>query len=217
MREMVKDRMIASKVAVVARGLPLGKMASLSDALFRGGMTLIEITFDQAHPDTWTDTAEAIRLINERFDGKMIAGAGTVLTCEQVRIAHAADAQYISSPNIDPDVIALTRALGMLSLPGALSPTEIVSAYDRGADLVKVFPAGTGGPDYIRAIRLPLAHIPLTVAGGVSLENAAAFIRVGAKMVGVGGNLVNREWIAGGEFDRITALAHQYVKAVKSI
>lgn len=216
MRETMLARLLASKVAVVARGLTYPKMAALADALLKGGLDVIEIAFDPSQKDRWKDTADAIAHLSERFGSRIALGAGTVLCAEQVRLAHEAGAGFVSSPNANPEIIALTRSLTLLSLPGALTPGEIVTAHTQGADIVKVFPAGSVGPDYLKAVRAPLPHIPLSAVGGVSLDNAADFLRAGAMFVGVGGNLVNKEWVAAGEFDRITALAHQYVKAVKT-
>jgi 2-dehydro-3-deoxyphosphogluconate aldolase/(4S)-4-hydroxy-2-oxoglutarate aldolase len=189
-------------------------MVALADALLRGGVRLVEITFNQAQPDSWADTARSIRLIGERFAGRMLAGAGTVMTLEQLRLAADAGARYIISPNVDVAVIRETRKLGLASLPGALTPTEIAAAHDAGADAVKVFPAGSLGPDYIRAIRAPLCHIPLLAVGGVTEKNCAGFVAAGCAGVGVGGNLVNKQWIQDGKFDDITALARTYTLAL---
>jgi 2-dehydro-3-deoxyphosphogluconate aldolase/(4S)-4-hydroxy-2-oxoglutarate aldolase len=203
------DRIIA-----IVRGLAPEPMVALADALLRGGVRLVEITFNQAQPDSWADTARSIRLIGERFAGRMLAGAGTVMTLEQLRLAADAGARYIISPNVDVAVIRETRKLGLASLPGALTPTEIAAAHDAGADAVKVFPAGSLGPDYIRAIRAPLCHIPLLAVGGVTEKNCAGFVAAGCAGVGVGGNLVNKQWIQDGKFDDITALARTYTLAL---
>ena len=112
-------------------------------------------------------------------------------------------------------VIARTRELGMVSMPGALTPTEIVKAYNAGADIVKVFPIGNLGAGYLKAVKAPLSHIPMAAVGGVNEKNAADFIKAGAAGLGVGGNLVNKEWIANGEWDKITALAQAFTDAVK--
>ncbi len=203
------DRIIA-----IVRGLPPEPMEALAGALLRGGVRLVEITFNQAKPDSWADTARSIRLIGERFEGRMLAGAGTVMTLEQLQMAADAGARYIISPNTNAAVIRETRRLGLVSLPGALTPTEIAAAHDAGADAVKVFPAGDLGPEYIRAIRAPLCHIPLLAVGGITDKNCAEFIAAGCAGVGVGGNLVNKLWIEEGKFDNITALARAYTLAL---
>lgn len=154
-------------------------------------------------------------MLKEKFAGKIIPGAGTVITLEQLQMAYDAGAQYIISPNVDVEIIRRTKELGLISLPGAMTPSEIVEAYKAGADFVKVFPVGNLGPAYIKALKAPLSHIPLMAVGGVNEKNAADFLKAGASGLGVGGNLVNKEWIANGEWEKITALAAEFVKAVQ--
>lgn len=202
------------KLIAIVRGIEADALARLVRALHAGGISLVEVTFDQARPGTWADTAQAIAMIDREFGGKVLPGAGTVLTPEQLALAAEAGARYIISPNIDEDVIAETRERGLVSIPGAYTPTEVVQAYDMGGHIVKLFPAGGLGPDYIRAVKAPLAHIPLMAVGGVTEQNAAAFLRAGAEGLGVGGNLVNREWIRQGEWGRIQAAAEAYAAAV---
>ena len=142
----------------------------------------------------------------------MAVGAGTVTSAALAELAHSAGAQFIVSPDTDPAVIRRTKELGMCAMPGAMTPSEIKTAYEAGADFVKVFPASVLGTEYIRAIRGPLGHIPLLAVGGISEENAAAFLQAGCVGVGVGGKLVNRDWIAAGQWDSITQLARQLVE-----
>lgn len=138
----------------------------------------------------------------------MAVGAGTVTSTALAELAHSAGAQFIVSPDTDPAVIRRTKELGMCAMPGAMTPSEIKTAYEAGADFVKVFPASVLGPEYIRAIRGPLGQIPLLAVGGVSEGNAAAFLQAGC----AGGKLVNRDWIAAGQWDSITQLARQLVE-----
>lgn len=210
----VMERIRADKIVAIVRGLEGRHMLALAGALYEGGITMIEVTFDQKDPEKWQDTCSAIKLISEAYAGRMLVGAGTVMTEEQVRLAHAAGAKYIISPDTNPDVIRLTKELGLVSLPGAMTPTECVTAYNAGADAVKVFPAGQLGPAYIKAIRAPLSHIPMLAVGGVNEKNAADFINAGCIGLGVGGMLVNAELVKNGEFDKISALAREYIKAV---
>ena len=174
----------------------------------------MEVTFDQSDTAAHAQTAAAIHAIKAHMGERMLVGAGTVTTPSLVEMAKEAGAEYIVSPDIRPAVIERTRELGMVSLPGALTPTEINNAYDAGADFVKVFPAAQLGPAYIKAVRGPLNHIPLLAVGGVNEKNIADFIKAGCCGAGVGGNLVNKQWIAAGEWDRITALAKEFVEAV---
>ncbi|MBE5771273.1 MAG: bifunctional 4-hydroxy-2-oxoglutarate aldolase/2-dehydro-3-deoxy-phosphogluconate aldolase [Clostridiales bacterium] len=211
----VKNEIASRKLIAIVRGLPGEQLEGLANALLAGGITLMEITFNQQKPETWSQTADGIRMLCEKFAGKIIAGAGTVVTQEQLTMAYEAGAKYIISPNTDEDIIRRTKELGLVSLPGAMTPSEIVVAHKAGADFVKVFPVGNLGPAYIKAIKAPLSHIQMMAVGGVNEKNADDFMRAGASGLGVGGNLVNKEWIANGEWDKITALAAEYVKAVQ--
>lgn len=209
------EKILTCKVIAIVRGLISEHMLNLATALASGGIGAMEVTFNQKDPDSWTDTMKAIRLIADRFGDTLIAGAGTVLTEKQIRMAADSGAKYIISPNTDAKVIKATKALGLVSMPGAMTPTEIVQAAGHGADFVKVFPAGSLGPDYIKAVKAPISHIRLTAVGGVTEKNAAAFLRAGCVGLGVGGNLVNKEWIENGRFDKIEELAREYMRVVR--
>ncbi len=200
------------KIIAIVRGLSPAHMLHLADALSAGGVSLIEVTFNQGKPETWKDTACAIEALAKERSGKVLAGAGTVLTLQQLHMAADAGAQYIISPDVNEEVIRETKRLGLVSLPGALTPTEIMAAHKAGADAVKVFPAGSLGPEYIRAIRAPLSHIPLLAVGGIDADNCGAFLKAGCVGVGVGGSLVNKQWIEAGEFEKITELAKVFVQ-----
>lgn len=215
MREETLKRIHEKKVIAIVRGQQPAVMKELASAMLAGGVDLIEVTFPQSNPDGWKDTAESIHLLNTAFGGRIMAGAGTVLTEEQLHMAYDAGARYIITPNTDEKLIAEIRRLGLVALPGALTPSEIVRAYHAGADAVKVFPVDSLGPAYIKAVKAPLSHIPLMAVGGVTEKNAADYLRAGCMGLGVGGNLVNREWIANGEFDKITALAQEYMKIIR--
>jgi len=214
MREKTLQTLRESKAVVIVRGQTPENMVRLADALYEGGMALIEVTFQQDKPGTWAETADAIRRIAGRFGGRVLPGAGTVLTREQARIARDAGARYLISPNADPEVIRATREMGLVSLPGAFTPTEIASAHEAGADMVKVFPVSLGGPGLIRALRAPLSHIELIAVGGVTPENAAQYIEAGAS--GVGTSMIYRqEWIDAGDFCRVTEQAAALARALK--
>lgn len=215
MKESIKAIVDECKIVVIVRGVYGEAMLGLANALYAGGIRMMEVTFDQKNKDRWTDTCAAISLIGKEMGDKMIVGAGTVTTVELADMAAAAGARFIVSPDCQPDVIRRTVELGMVSMPGAFTATEISNAYHAGADYVKVFPAAQLGPAYIKAICGPLNHIPLLAVGGVNEKNAADFIKAGCTGIGVGGNLVNKEWIANGEWEKITALAVEFVAAVK--
>lgn len=202
------------KIIAIVRGLAPEYMVKLAEALYEGGIDLMEVTFNQAKPETWKDTAAAIKAVSEHMQGRMLVGAGTVITQEQLDMAKEAGALYIITPNTNVDLIRKVKEYGLLSFPGAFTPTEIEMAYEAGADAVKVFPAGNLGASYIKAVKAPLSHIPLMAVGGVNEKNAADFLKAGCCGIGVGGNLVNKEWIKAGEWDKIIALAQEYRKAV---
>ena len=166
------------------------------------------------HSLSWQGTAAAIRSIHDGLP-EMYIGAGTVLTTLQLAIAREAGAQFIVTPNTDRPIIHAIKALGLLAFPGAMTPTEAQRAHAAGADAVKIFPAGTLGPAYLKAIASPLSHIPFLAVGGVNDTNIAEFLRAGAIGAGVGGNLVNREWIEREEWGKCTALARAYVQAAR--
>ena len=209
--DYIKER----KVVAIVRGLQPEHLLRLAHALHEGGIGMIEVTYNQRAPETWRDTAAGIEAIAKQFGEHMLAGAGTVITQEQVNLSYEAGARYLVTPATQPEIIRMGKSLGLGLFPGALTPTEILTAYSAGADAVKVFPAGSLGPGYIKAVRAPLAHIPLMAVGGVNVKNAADFMRAGCVGLGVGGNLVNREWIENGEWDKITAHAENLMKAVK--
>lgn len=209
------DILKKQKIVAIVRGLPLEQLLPLVGALREGGIRMVEVTFDQSGTDSFSATTEAIRHTAEKFPD-LYLGAGTVMTSEQVRMAYEAGAQYIISPNVCREVIQTTKALDMLSLPGAFTPTEIAYAYSLGADAVKVFPAGDLGPSYIKSIRAPLKQIPLIAVGGVSADNIGAFLKAGAVAVGAGGSLVNAKWISSGAFGKITQLAQKFAAACQT-
>ncbi len=206
---------IEKRIIAIVRGLESTQIIHLAQSLYEGGINIMEVTFNQSKPETWADTQKAISSVAEKFKGKINIGAGTVVTEEQVRLAYNSGAEFIVSPNTDERVIRTTKDLGMVSLPGALTPTEIVFAHGCGADAVKVFPAADLGPGFIKAVKAPLPHIGIIAVGGIDEKNAADFIRAGAIGVGVGGNLANKALISAGEYDKITSIAKEYVKAVK--
>jgi 2-dehydro-3-deoxyphosphogluconate aldolase/(4S)-4-hydroxy-2-oxoglutarate aldolase len=145
------------------------------------------------------------------------AGAGTVMSVAQVEAAAAAGARYIVSPNVDEAVIRRTVALGMLSIPGALTPSEIAAAYGMGAAFVKLFPASELGPSYIRAVRSPISHIPLLAVGGITCDNMAEYLKAGICGFGIGGNIVDMKLVNAGDYAGLTALAQRYTDRIREI
>ena len=212
MREQIIQKVLDKKIVAIVRGVYSEDCVNLARALCEGGIELLEVTFDQSKPESLNRTSDTIRQLVEQLGDRMIFGAGTVTTLEMLELARNAGAQFVVSPDTNEEVIKATVAAGMVSMPGALTPTEIVTAHRYGADFVKLFPAGTQGTAYFKAVTAPLNHIRLLAVGGVNEKNIADFMAAGAVGAGVGGNLVNKTWIANGEFDKITALAKEFTE-----
>lgn len=214
MEQTVLKRIKAGKIIAIVRGIPSEQIAGLAAALEKGGVQCIEVTFDQSSEARAKDTLVAIRRIKESLGEAVCVGAGTVMSVEQVQQAAEAGAEYMISPNVNEAVIHETKRLGKVSIPGAMTATEAAFAYQCGADIVKLFPAGLLGPAYVKAIKAPLKHIPVTAVGNVNVDNCAAFIQAGAIGVGVGGSLVSAQLVKEGRFDEITEIARSYVAAL---
>ena len=211
MREHIIDLALRTKLVVIVRGVYGEDCLKLAKAMYEGGIRLMEVTFDQTKPDS-AQTTDTIRRLRQHMGDKMAIGAGTVTSVKLVEQAAQAGAQFIVSPDTNEAVIRATVAAGMVSMPGALTPTEVLVAHEYGADFVKLFPAGVMGTKYVKAVCAPINHVRLLAVGGVDENNAADFLAAGAVGIGVGGNLVNKKWIAEGEFDKITALAKTYME-----
>lgn len=209
MRQTIIQKVLEKKVVAIVRGVYGEDCVKLAKALYAGGVEMMEVTFDQSKPEAFFRTSETIRQLAAEMDGKMIIGAGTVTSLQTLELARDAGAKFIVSPDTNAAVIKATIEAGMVSMPGAMTPTEIVTAHALGADFVKVFPTSGLGASYIKAVCAPLNHIRLLAVGGVSEKNVAEFLKAGCVGAGVGGNLVNKEWIKNGEFEKITALARE--------
>ena len=215
MREHVILQTLKQRIIAIVRGVSPDSIAPLMRALLDGGIGMAEVTFNLSKPESFGETAKAISIMRE-IDG-LIPGAGTVVTPELVEIAANAGARFIVSPNVDAAVIAKTRELGLVSMPGAATPSEAVAAHNAGADFIKLFPAGNLGPGYLEALCAPLSHLRFLAVGGVDENNAAEFMRAGAVGLGLAGELVNRDWIATGQFDKITRLADEICRAARAV
>ena len=198
-------------IIAIIRGFGPDVCLRLAEAYHNGGIDMVEVTFNQKAPQTWKDTAAAIKSIKGAFGDSVKVGAGTVLTEEQLRICEDAGGEFMVTPNTDTSLIRKCVADGLVAMPGALTPTEAVEAYNAGAKYVKIFPAGILGPGYVKAITAPLSHIPFLAVGGISPGNIADFIKAGCVGAGVGGNLTNRERTQAGEWEKIAAVARALV------
>ena len=214
MQEDVINAISSRKIIAILRGVYGEDALHLAKALHEGGISLLEVTFDQVSEEMRAKTLETIRLLWEKLGGKMCFGAGTVTSVEMVRAAHDAGAKFIISPNMDTEVIRETRALGMVSVPGAFTPTEIFEAARAGADLVKVFPADVLGPSYFKSVLAPLSNVRLLAVGGVNAGNLRAFLEAGASGAGIGSCLFRKEWIAEGAWEKVTEAAKELVAEV---
>ena len=214
MRDEVINGIIAGKLIAIVRGMEEELIVPIAQAIRAGGINFLEVTFNQSKPDSFAATARAVGAIRKAFGNEGYAGAGTVITLGQLEMAAEAGAQYIIAPDANPEIIKRTRELGLVSIPGAMTPTECAAAHFAGADFVKLFPLGNLGAGYLKAIRAPLSHIRFLGVGGINEKNIPEFLAAGAAGFGVGGNLVNKEWIEAGRFDLITELAAKYVAAV---
>ncbi len=203
-----------NKLVVIMRGLNREQALLCARAMHKGGIRLIEVTFDRTkEPEV---TGEIISALCEEFPD-MCIGAGTVVTEAQLECAHLSGAKYIISPNTDTEIIRRTKELSLVSMPGALTPSEIITAHEAGADYVKIFPVSSMQKNYIKSVSAPLNYIKLIAVGGVNQENIGEFMRQGAVGAGVGGNIVSKKLIEEGRFEEITALAQEYVNAVKNV
>src|SRR5207244_1806028 len=180
-------------------------------ALADGGVTVAEITM------TVPGALDVVRQVREALGDRILLGAGTILDPETARAALLAGAEYLVAPTLNLDVIRLCQRYDKLVMPGAFTPTEILTAWEAGADIIKVFPADVVGPAFFKAVRGPLPQIRLMPTGGVDLTTAAAFLKAGACCLGVGGQLVEPRAVAERNFDRIRELARQYVAIVKQV
>jgi 2-dehydro-3-deoxyphosphogluconate aldolase/(4S)-4-hydroxy-2-oxoglutarate aldolase len=204
------ERIARSGVVAVLRAEDGGLLVDVAEALLRGGVEAVEVTF------TVPKAHRVIERMADALGNRVLLGAGTVLDPETARIALLAGAEYIVSPTVNLDVIRLCRRYDKAVLPGALTPTEVLSAWEAGADVVKIFPSDLTGPAYLKALAGPLPQIRMMPTGGVNLETAADFVKAGAFALGIGGSLVDARSLAERNFARIETLARQYVEIVAS-
>ena len=208
-KKTVLERITSTGLIPVIRAQSADEAAAVVDAIQAGGLSVLEITM------TVPNAVQLIADVVRRAPGALV-GAGTVLDPETARACIAAGARFVVSPALNLDTIAACREAGVAVLPGALTPTEILSAWRAGADLVKVFPANAvGGPSYIKSLKAPLPQIGLVPTGGVSLTTATQFIQAGAAALGVGADLVDLAALRRGETGLITERARQFLALVK--
>jgi len=210
-RAALLRRALAGRVVAIVRLKGAAPLVDVARALTEGGIRSLEFTL------TTPGALEAIEACRARFGDAVVVGAGTVLDAAQARQCLDAGAQFLVSPGFDREVIAAARDGGALAMPGALTPTEIVTAWRAGADVVKVFPARALGPKYISDVLAPLPNIPLMPTGGVDESNAVDYLRAGAVAVAAGGSLMDAGAIARADWPTITARARALVTTAAAI
>jgi len=204
------DNLLEAKIVAILRGVEPAHVPDIAAALDAGGIRALEITLNSP------DALRVIHRLASRFTDRLLVGAGTVLDADEAKAAIAAGARFIISPALDIPTIQMTRELGAVSIPGAFTATEILTAYRNGADIVKVFPASVGVA-YFRDLRGPLPRIPLMPTGGVNLENIRDFQKAGAVAFGIGSALVDaRKEVTDKYLQDLTALAANYISIINS-
>jgi 2-dehydro-3-deoxyphosphogluconate aldolase/(4S)-4-hydroxy-2-oxoglutarate aldolase len=214
--QKIKELIFSLKLVVIARRLPIEKITGVVSALQLGGVKLLETTYDHTLDNPISANCAMISRLVREFGSDMYFGAGTVLTVDEVRAAADAGARYIVSPNCNPAVIEETKRLGLVSIPGAMTPTEVETAFTHGGDIIKLFPADDLGYHYIRNILAPLAHIPLLASGGVNVQTIPEYFNAGIKAVATGISILKPELIATNDWKAIENLAKQHVEAIEA-
>jgi 2-dehydro-3-deoxyphosphogluconate aldolase/(4S)-4-hydroxy-2-oxoglutarate aldolase len=198
------ERILDAGVVAIMRANSPDQLLGAATAVLAGGVVAIEVTM------TTPGALDVVRQATSQFGKEVLFGVGSVLDAETARAAILAGAQFVVCPTFRAETIDICKRYSVPVVPGAYTPTEILSAWEAGADAVKVFPAVAGGPSYIKAIRGPLPQVVLSAVGGVTVDNAADFIRAGVAFVGVGGELVSQKLLDAGDFAEITKRAHSF-------
>jgi 2-dehydro-3-deoxyphosphogluconate aldolase/(4S)-4-hydroxy-2-oxoglutarate aldolase len=184
---------------------------ALVEAMLAGGVTVVEVTM------TVPGAVDLLRALKKQHGSKLLLGSGTVTTAAQADATIEAGAEFVVSPSLHPEVIAKTKELGKVSIPGALTPTEVITAWNAGADYVKIFPcSAVGGASYLRSLRAPFPELQLIPTGGVTQQTAADFLKAGARALGVGADLVNAKAIAEGKPELVTDAARAYLEIIRA-
>lgn len=204
------QRVLNTGMVAIIRASSGEQLVNVARALYEGGIDVIEVTF------TVPNAVEVLEAVHKDLGRKILLGAGTVLDPETARTAFLAGAQFLVSPTVNLDVIKMSNRYDKLCMTGAYTPTEILTAWEAGADVVKVFPAEIGGPPYLKAIKGPLPQVRLMPTGGVNLDTMHDFLKAGACAVGLGSSLVEKDAVERGDFARIRSLAEQYVEQLRA-
>jgi 2-dehydro-3-deoxyphosphogluconate aldolase/(4S)-4-hydroxy-2-oxoglutarate aldolase len=193
----------------VLRAKNAAQALAVVKAMVAGGVTVVEVTM------TVPGAIDLLKKLKQEYGDKLLLGSGTVTTAEQAEATIDAGAEFVVSPSLHPAVIAMTKKKGKLSIPGSLTPTEVITAWEAGADYVKIFPCSAmGGASYLKSLLAPFPQLKLIPTGGVTLETAESFLRAGARALGVGSDLVNLAAVDAGTSETITETARAYLRAV---
>ena len=213
-REKIISDIEKNKIIVIMRGFTREQLIDSVEAMAKGGIKLVEVTFDQSERTSHEETAANIAALKKHFLGRVRVGAGTVMTEEQVELAYGAGAEFIISPDCCEAVIKKTRALGMVSIPGVFTPTEAANAHRYGADFAKLFPNSEVSISYLKALTAPLSHIKFLAVGGVNHENMTDYLSAGAKGIGVATAIADKAAIARGDYAEITRRAKLFTDKI---
>jgi 2-dehydro-3-deoxyphosphogluconate aldolase/(4S)-4-hydroxy-2-oxoglutarate aldolase len=193
----------------VLRAKSVAQGRAIVDAMIAGGVTVVEVTM------TVPGAIDLLKELKKAYGSELLLGSGTVTTADQAQATIDAGAEFVVSPSLHPEVISRTKTNKKISCPGALTPTEVITAWDAGADYVKIFPcSAVGGASYLKSLLAPFPHLKLIPTGGVTLQTAESFIKAGARALGVGSDLVNLAAVDAGHPDTITETARAYLKAI---
>lgn len=207
-RDAHMKRVLDSGLVAIIRSPSSELLVDVAEALVAGGISVMEVTF------TVPNALDVLAAVKKKLGDRILLGAGTVLDTETARAALLAGAEFIVTPTVNTKVIEMCRRYDKVIMPGGFTPTEILTAWEAGADAVKVFPAEIGGPAHLRAVKGPFPQIRLLPTGGVTLESLGDFVKAGACAVGLGSALVEKTALEQKNFGRITDLAKQYVAAM---
>ena len=207
--------MMRDKLVLIARGIRTEVLSQALSVCADQGITLFESTFDHRLPNCLEENREKLKELKKQVGDRLRFGAGTVLNMDEVHAAADAGVEFIVSPNTDEAVIAETRRLGLVSVPGAFTPTEIVRAWNAGAHIVKLFPADDLGFHYLQNLKGPLPHIPLLATGGVNPVTIPQFLKAGVSAVGTGITILRPDLVAEENYEQIGILAKMHVDAIR--
>jgi 2-dehydro-3-deoxyphosphogluconate aldolase/(4S)-4-hydroxy-2-oxoglutarate aldolase len=205
-----------NKIIAIIRNVNEEKLIPLCQALYDGGIRLVEVTYSANGKISDEQTAAQIKMLVSNFQGKLYIGAGTVITKKQVVYTAKVGGQFIISPNTDKKVIKTTKRKGLISIPGAITPSEALSAKQYGADFVKLFPINNLGVDYFKAVSAPLSHIDFLAVGGICPENMEGYLKSNISGFGIGSSIIDKKLIEANDWAAITKLAQSYTEVIKN-